>query len=190
MKTAWQAAFQNLRLDATAFYHNVVRLSSKIDFRVFVLFPLDTGAKWGYTTYILATFYCGAKLCRFRQKAPQNLRHCGSPRRNGELSEWSKVQHSKSCYKCLKVNKYAVEGYRSGHNGADSKSVWEQSHAGSNPAPSAIYPPHKGEWVSKQEFLITGIPVLLLEDHRLIKDGKRADPYLIFGFWLDLAPHC
>jgi len=31
---------------------------------------------------------------------------------------------------------------------------------------------------------------LLLEDHRLIKDGKRADPYLIFGFWLDLAPHC
>ena len=27
-----------------------------------------------------------------------------------------------------------VERYRSGHNGADSKSVCEQSHAGSNPA--------------------------------------------------------
>lgn len=31
-----------------------------------------------------------------------------------------------------------MERYRSGHNGADSKSVWEQSHAGSNPALSAI----------------------------------------------------
>ena len=30
-----------------------------------------------------------------------------------------------------------TERYRSGHNGADSKSVWEQSHAGSNPALSA-----------------------------------------------------
>ena len=27
-----------------------------------------------------------------------------------------------------------MERYRSGHNGADSKSVWEQSRAGSNPA--------------------------------------------------------
>ena len=26
-----------------------------------------------------------------------------------------------------------MERYRSGHNGADSKSVWEQSHVGSNP---------------------------------------------------------
>ena len=30
-----------------------------------------------------------------------------------------------------------TERYRSGHNGADLKSVWEQSHAGSNPALSA-----------------------------------------------------
>ena len=30
-----------------------------------------------------------------------------------------------------------MEGYRSGHNGADSKSVCEQSHVGSNPTPSA-----------------------------------------------------
>ena len=30
-----------------------------------------------------------------------------------------------------------TERYRSGHNGADSKSVCEQSHAGSNPALSA-----------------------------------------------------
>ena len=37
----------------------------------------------------------------------------------------------------LKIN---TERYRSGHNGADSKSVWEQSHAGSNPALSANFP--------------------------------------------------
>ena len=30
-----------------------------------------------------------------------------------------------------------TEGYRSGHNGADSKSVWGQPHVGSNPTPSA-----------------------------------------------------
>ena len=30
-----------------------------------------------------------------------------------------------------------METYRSGHNGADSKSVWEQSHEGSNPSLSA-----------------------------------------------------
>ena len=27
-----------------------------------------------------------------------------------------------------------MQRYRSGHNGADSKSVWEQSHEGSNPS--------------------------------------------------------
>ena len=27
-----------------------------------------------------------------------------------------------------------MQTYRSGHNGADSKSVWEQSHEGSNPS--------------------------------------------------------
>lgn len=36
-----------------------------------------------------------------------------------------------------------TEMYRSGHNGADSKSVREQSPAGSNPAVSAIGNPHK-----------------------------------------------
>ena len=30
-----------------------------------------------------------------------------------------------------------TEGYRSGHNGADSKSVWVQAHVGSNPILSA-----------------------------------------------------
>ena len=34
--------------------------------------------------------------------------------------------------------KLNMERYRSGHNGADSKSVWEQSHMGSNPILSAI----------------------------------------------------
>jgi hypothetical protein len=33
--------------------------------------------------------------------------------------------------------KIDTERYRSGHNGADSKSVWEQSHMGSNPILSA-----------------------------------------------------
>ena len=32
-----------------------------------------------------------------------------------------------------------TEGYRSGHNGADSKSVWAQAHVGSNPTPSANF---------------------------------------------------
>ena len=35
----------------------------------------------------------------------------------------------------IKVN---TEGYRSGHNEAVLKTVWEQSHVGSNPTPSAI----------------------------------------------------
>ncbi len=30
-----------------------------------------------------------------------------------------------------------MEGYRSGHNEAVLKTVWEQSHKGSNPFPSA-----------------------------------------------------
>ena len=41
---------------------------------------------------------------------------------------------------------FHMERYRSGHNGADSKSVWEQSHAGSNPALSARKKPRK-HWV-------------------------------------------
>lgn len=32
-----------------------------------------------------------------------------------------------------------MEQYRSGHNGADSKSVCVQAHVGSNPTPSALY---------------------------------------------------
>ena len=35
---------------------------------------------------------------------------------------------------CLEFN---MERYRSGHNGADSKSVWRQRHVGSNPTLSA-----------------------------------------------------
>ncbi len=33
-----------------------------------------------------------------------------------------------------------MQRYRSGHNGADSKSVWEQSHEGSNPSRCATSP--------------------------------------------------
>ena len=35
------------------------------------------------------------------------------------------------------TNKFNMESYRSGHNGADSKSVCEQSHEGSTPSLSA-----------------------------------------------------
>ena len=34
-----------------------------------------------------------------------------------------------------------MQRYRSGHNGADSKSVWEQSHEGSNPSRCAKWNP-------------------------------------------------
>ena len=45
----------------------------------------------------------------------------------GELSEWSKVQHSKSCYFLQKLNIYYTEAYRSGHNELHSKSCGELS---------------------------------------------------------------
>lgn len=48
---------------------------------------------------------------------------------------WSVVTQRAVCYN----SPVAVERYRSGHNGADSKSVWEQSHMGSNPILSATY---------------------------------------------------
>ena len=38
---------------------------------------------------------------------------------------------------CYYNKKAAMERYRSGHNGADSKSVCAKAHAGSNPALSA-----------------------------------------------------
>ena len=39
--------------------------------------------------------------------------------------------------KCASVRSIHMERYRSGHNGADSKSVWRQRHVGSNPTRSA-----------------------------------------------------
>ena len=45
-----------------------------------------------------------------------------------------------------------MERYRSGHNGADSKSVCGQPHVGSNPTRSAI----------KSATLIQGLLILLL----------------------------
>ena len=42
-----------------------------------------------------------------------------------------------------------MEWYRSGHNGADSKSVWVQAHVGSNPTHSARY-----EFVPVRHFFI------------------------------------
>ncbi len=47
---------------------------------------------------------------------------------------------SRSFLAKLQAPKFHTERYRSGHNGADSKSVWEQSHEGSNPSLSASEP--------------------------------------------------
>ena len=55
----------------------------------------------------------------------------------GELSEWSKVQHSKSCYFLQKLNIYYTEAYRSGHNELHSKCSSPQGLVGSNPTASA-----------------------------------------------------
>ena len=38
------------------------------------------------------------------------------------------------CGIIIKLYLSRMQRYRSGHNGADSKSVWEQSHEGSNPS--------------------------------------------------------
>ena len=50
--------------------------------------------------------------------------------------------HAKSCCYglgfALKKLQFHMQRYRSGHNGADSKSVCEQSHEGSNPSLCAI----------------------------------------------------
>ncbi len=47
---------------------------------------------------------------------------------------------SRSFLAKLRTLKFHTERYRSGHNGADSKSVCEQSHGGSNPPLSASEP--------------------------------------------------
>ena len=53
------------------------------------------------------------------------------------LATAGKMWHNTLYTATIKQN---LETYRSGHNGADSKSVWEQSHEGSNPSVSAIKP--------------------------------------------------
>lgn len=58
---------------------------------------------------------------------------------HGELSEWSKVQHSKSCYFLRKLNIYYTEAYRSGHNELHSKCSCPKGHVGSNPTLSAMF---------------------------------------------------
>lgn len=96
----------------------------------------------------------------------------------GELSERSKVRHSKDSIPKVRTSAnfsdctrdppgsnfhkfisflrvvllfsktgYTLrytEGYRSGHNGADSKSVWVKAHVGSNPTPSARTQSYQG----------------------------------------------
>ncbi len=54
------------------------------------------------------------------------------------LSEICISQFSRNLVIRLKPLQFYMETYRSGHNGADSKSVREQSHVGSNPTVSAI----------------------------------------------------
>ena len=72
---------------------------------------------------------CKEPKCFFANKIMQN---CASATYAAKVQSKSACQKDKNILQCL-----CVEGYRSGHNGADSKSVWEQSHAGSNPALSA-----------------------------------------------------
>ena len=45
-----------------------------------------------------------------------------------------------------------MEGYRSGHNEAVLKTVWEQSHKGSNPFPSANEKDHR-EWSFSNNYI-------------------------------------
>jgi hypothetical protein len=52
-------------------------------------------------------------------------------------------QFYKKSFSVTAVKLY-TERYRSGHNGADSKSVWRQRHEGSNPSLSAIFWEHQG----------------------------------------------
>ena len=61
------------------------------------------------------------------------------------LNEYRRIsenpwQFTQNNVKYIKLN---TETYRSGHNGADSKSVREQSHVGSNPTVSARKEPRK-----------------------------------------------
>ena len=52
-----------------------------------------------------------------------------------------------------------TEGYRSGHNGADSKSVWVKAHVGSNPTPSAKTQSYQGFQPIWLGFLFYNLPL-------------------------------
>ena len=62
--------------------------------------------------------------------------------------------------------KYSMQRYRRGHNGADSKSVCEQSHVGSNPTRCAIW--GYGDHSPQPFFLLfrRGFPALEHPAHR------------------------
>ena len=59
-------------------------------------------------------------------------------------------------YSVFRYNVARMQRYRSGHNGADSKSVWAQAHVGSNPTLSAKQGGHPRE----------GVPALFGGDDR------------------------
>ena len=69
---------------------------------------------------------CATQACATRRTQGTATGHNGAPR----------LCRSSSLLYSLRSLEY-METYRSGHNGADSKSVWDQSHVGSNPTVSA-----------------------------------------------------
>ncbi len=67
--------------------------------------------------------------------------------------------------------------YRSGHNGADSKSVWEQSHEGSNPSRCATSP--RTSYRSRRLFI-------KITSHSFCRGSFPNRNYCVglrFGFW-------
>ena len=77
-----------------------------------------------------------------------------------------------------------MQRYRSGHNGADSKSVWEQSHEGSNPSRCAMSP--RTTYRSRRLFYKSHLSLILL---RLLSKpdplslGSGLGPPLCGGFF-------
>ena len=78
-----------------------------------------------------------AKRSCSRRRAPASIANavrCG----NGKRDITRRSLENEITNVVLFLNLIYTESYRSGHNEAVLKTVWEQSHVGSNPTPSAI----------------------------------------------------
>ena len=77
-----------------------------------------------------------------------------------------------------------MQRYRSGHNGADSKSVWEQSHEGSNPSRCATSP--RTTYRSRRLFYKSHLSLILsrlLSKPDPLSLGSGLGPPLCGGFF-------